>query len=264
MSNSCYIFLSVISLVFAAQAYSGEEVPKFTDEDLHRYDHAAQASDGTGANVTVSPRKQDVAGTWKFVCCDGKYWGEIDLSDDERSKITGRFYDLANKSGGTIDGTVTGKSVQFTRNNGKQDYKLTLSDDGNTMSGFFVGAHDGSAGTEITMTRGDALPPAGDAFTQWREAEIFGKEMDIFWKNGFYPAVVEGRSYQGKNQFRARVQPFPKKAWWFYWWYDQQPAAYEEHKKNMIAEGFQEINLQVFTDSSGVKKYQTCWIKYGK
>ncbi len=264
MRISFFIFLSIISLVFSTQAYPGEEVPKFTDDDLHRYDKTAPASDGTNANVTISPGKQGVGGIWKFVCCSGKYWGEIDLSVDENNKIAGRFYDLANKSGGTIDGTVRGNDVLFTRNEGEQDYKLTLSDDGNTMTGFFVGIHDGSVGTEVTLTRGDALPPAEDAFTQWREADIFGREMDIFWKNGFYPAVVEGRSHQGTSQFRARLQPFPKKVWWFYWWYDQQPAAYEEHKKDMIAKGFKEINFQAFTDSKGVKKYQTCWIKYGK
>ncbi len=255
------LVLFLILLTSAAPSYSGE-VPKFTDADLQRHNNTSP--DAPGVNIETTGRsRQDINGTWKFICCSGKYWGEIDLTVDETNTIKGRFYDMANKSGGTVDGTVKGKNILFTRNKGEQDYKLTLSDDGNTMSGFFVGVHDSSVGTEVTMTRGGAQPPAEGAFTPWKEAEPFGKEMDIYWKNGFYPAVVEGRNHGGRNQFRARVQPFPKRVWWFYWWYDQHPDAYEEHKQKMITEGFQEINLQVFTDSSGVGKYQTCWIKYG-
>ena len=257
------LFLFLILLTYAAPLYSGD-VPKFTDADLQRYNSTPQDAPGVNIETPIHSRSQDISGTWKFVCCSGKYWGEIDLTVNETNTIKGRFYDMANKSGGTVDGTVQGKNILFTRNKGEQDYKLTLSDDGNTMSGFFVGVHDGSAGTEITMIRGSAQPPAEGVFTSWKETEPFGKEMDIYWKNGFYPAVVEGRNNDGRNQFRARLQPFPKRVWWFNWWYDQGPDTYEEHKQKMIADGFQEINLQIFTDSHGIRKHQTCWIKYGK
>lgn len=100
-----------------------------------------------------SQPSHNISGTWKFVCCNGKYWGEVDLNQDENNKINGRFYDLANKSGGTIAGSVKGNMVIFTRNKNEQDYKLTISDDGKTLSGFFVGSHDPSAGTEVTFTR---------------------------------------------------------------------------------------------------------------
>jgi hypothetical protein len=264
MRTRYILFLLLISFVFAAQSYSSEKVPKFTDADLQRHNDTSPDAPGINIEPAIRSRMQDVSGTWKFVCCSGKYWGEVDLTMDENNVIKGRLYDMANKSGGTIDGTVKGKNVLFSRNKGEQDYKLTLSDDGNMLSGFFVGIHDGSVGTEVTLTRVTALPQAEKAFTSWREAEAFGKEMDIHWKDGFYPAVVEGRNQEGRNQFRAQLQPFPKKVWWFYWWFDQLPGAYEDHRKKMITEGFQEINLQVFTDAGGARKYQTGWIKYGR
>jgi len=31
----------------------------------------------------------------------------------------------------------------------------------------------------------------------------------------------------------------------------------------MTAEGFKEIHVQAFRDHEGMKRYQTCWIKYG-
>lgn len=209
------------------------------------------------------PREQDISGTWKIVCCSGKYWGETDLTMDGRNKIKGQFYDIANKSGGTIEGTVNGNVVLFTRNKGEQDYKLTLSSDGKTMSGFFVGNHDGSVGTEVTMTRKNLtdLSPAEEVFTPWKGGDEFGREMDKYWKDGYYPAIVEGRNHEGKSEFRAAVQPFPKTAWWFYWWYDQLRSSYDEHRQKMIAEGFKEIHVQVFIDHDGMRKYQTCWIK---
>lgn len=232
-----------------------------------------QALMGKGVARDTAPiigsLEHDISGTWKFVCCSGKYWGEIDLAMDENNKIKGQYYDMANKSGGTIDGTIKGNSLLFTRNKGEQDYKLTLSDDGKTMSGFFVGSHDGSVGTEVTFTRGNQLLTSSGlvvqegVFTSWREGGEFGKEMDKYWKDGYYPATVEGRNYAGQSQFRALLQAFPKRVWWFYWWYGQARSSYEEHKKRMTAEGFKEINLQVFTDSDGSQKYQTCWIKYG-
>jgi len=107
------------------------------------------------------------------------------------------------------------------------------------------------------------LPPAEGAFTQWRGGNEFGREIDKYWKDGYYPAIVEGRNHEGRSEFRAVVQPFPKRVWWFYWWYDQLGSSYEEHRKKLTAEGFKEIYLQVFTDREGMRKYQTCWIKYG-
>ncbi len=121
------------------------------------------------------------------------------------------------------------------------------------------------AGTKFTVSQIEALGadvPAG-VVTAWMGAEAFGKEMDRRWKDGYYPAQVEGKNRAGRSEFRAILNPFPKRVWWFYWWYGQELNSYEDHKKRMTAEGFREINLQVFTDQDGTDRYQTCWIKYG-
>ncbi len=121
---------------------------------------------------------------------------------------------------------------------------------------------DVSAGREATNSLED-MPPAEGVFTQWMDAEAFGKEMDRRWKEGFHPAIVEGRDKNGRSEFRGAVRAFPKKVFWFYWWYGQLRSQYEEHRNKLAAEGFKEIYMQVFTDREGMKRYQTCWIKYG-
>jgi hypothetical protein len=40
-------------------------------------------------------------------------------------------------------------------------------------------------------------------------------------------------------------------------------AQYEEHEKHITAESYREISLQLFTDREGMRRYQTCWLKYG-
>lgn len=62
----------------------------------------------------------------------------------------------------------------------------------------------------------DDLPAAGE-LTPWMDAESLGREMDRRWKEGYHPASVEGRVNIGRSEFRAAVQPFPKKVFWFYW-----------------------------------------------
>jgi len=107
------------------------------------------------------------------------------------------------------------------------------------------------------------LPLSPGAFTPWLEEQTFAAEMDRLWKDGYYPAIVEGRAGAVANEYRALVQPFPKKVFWFYWWYGVVRSQYEEHKKRMTADGYREISLQIFSDREGMRRYQTCWIKYG-
>jgi hypothetical protein len=146
MRNFFLLSLSIVLSMSSMRAYAAD-TPKFSNDDLRRYDSDSQ-------NVTRNPAsKLDISGTWKYVCCIGKYWGEIDFAVDENNRIKGQLYDMAAKTGGAIEGTVKGNIVLFTRNKGEQDYKLNLNDDGTAMSGFFVGNHDGTVGTEVTLTR---------------------------------------------------------------------------------------------------------------
>ncbi len=107
------------------------------------------------------------------------------------------------------------------------------------------------------------LPAPTGAFTPWLEEKAFTAEMDRLWKDGYYPGSVEGRPGAMVNEYRALMQPFPKKVFWFYWWYAQVGSQYEEHRTRMTADGFREISLQIFTDRDGMRRYQTCWLKYG-
>ena len=107
------------------------------------------------------------------------------------------------------------------------------------------------------------LPPATGSFTPWMEECVFTAELDRLWKDGYYPSIVEGRAGTPANEYRAVFQPFPKKVFWFYWWYGQVRSQYEEHKKRMTDDGYREISLQIFSDKDGMRRYQTCWLKYG-
>ena len=107
------------------------------------------------------------------------------------------------------------------------------------------------------------LPPSPGSFSPWREEKAFAAEMDRLWKDGYYPSIVEGRAGVSTNEYRAVMQPFPKKVFWFYWWYGQLRSQYEEHRQRMTSEGFREISLQSFTDLDGMRRYQACWLKYG-
>ncbi len=106
-------------------------------------------------------------------------------------------------------------------------------------------------------------PPETGSFSLWMGERQFGAEMARLWKDGYYPAIVEGRPGIGENEYRAVMQPFPKKVFWFYWWYGQSRSQYEEHKRDMTAEGFREICFHSFADRDGIRRFQTCWLKLG-
>jgi TolB-like protein len=116
-------------------------------------------------------------------------------------------------------------------------------------------------GQSSTLLVDLAISPG--VFSPWLDEKTFAAQMDRLWKDGYYPAIVEGHAGAVANEYRAMVQPFPKKVFWFYWWYGQVSSQYEEHRKRMTADGYREISLQTFTDREGVKRYQTCWLKYG-
>ncbi|MHB8845916.1 MAG: FlgO family outer membrane protein [Nitrospirota bacterium] len=101
------------------------------------------------------------------------------------------------------------------------------------------------------------------SFTPWLDEKAFAAQMDRQWKDGYYPAVVEGRAGPVVNEYRAVVQPFPKKVFWFYWWFGQLGSQYEEHRQRMTADGYREISRHIFTDREGMRRYQTCWLKEG-
>lgn len=87
-----------------------------------------------------------VSGEWRWVCCEGKYWGEMKLSQFEHTKLVGNFHDTSDSRDGTLAGTVTGNFVQLTRSfyNSQQQITLALSRDGRTLNGVVSGQVDGT------------------------------------------------------------------------------------------------------------------------
>jgi hypothetical protein len=93
-----------------------------------------------------------VAGRWDFVCCSGKYRGIIVFTQDRNNNLGGYFYQEDNG----INGKINGNSVKFHRSmNGSpgQDFSMTLSQDGKTLTGSFTGDGASSMTTEVTATK---------------------------------------------------------------------------------------------------------------
>ncbi|HEV7701659.1 MAG TPA: hypothetical protein VGO43_15620 [Pyrinomonadaceae bacterium] len=120
--------------------------------------------DSTEAKITKLDQKSrdgrcggattDVSGTWDLVCCSGRYTGKLTLTQSG-NKIGGYFGETSNGSTGKVDGAINGTSLTFRRtwSGGVQDYTLTLSSDGKTLTGSFNGTRDTSVGTEFRATR---------------------------------------------------------------------------------------------------------------
>jgi len=97
----------------------------------------------------------NLTGDWTWICCDGHYHGDLKLQQDG-AKLTGRMYDENDSVGGAIEGTVGGGKVQFARTFGddlRQDYTLTVTDDGKKLAGDFDGTRDESTGVHFDAAR---------------------------------------------------------------------------------------------------------------
>jgi hypothetical protein len=108
-----------------------------------------------GCDATSLKREdQGVSGVWNFECCEKHYTGKLTLIQNS-NKISGYFGDTSNGTTGEIDGEINGATLTFKRrwSAQTQDYNLTLSPDGNTLTGSFTGDRDTSVGTDVKATR---------------------------------------------------------------------------------------------------------------
>ena len=114
-------------------------------------------SGGARPSADASTPNLDLTGQWHMVCCDSKYTAEVTFLQTGTS-ISGSF-SVNDGTGGTFTGSVVGYAVTFTRTfeNGTEVFTLTLSQDGNTMTGSLSGVHDPLVDTLVTMTRGSAV-----------------------------------------------------------------------------------------------------------
>lgn len=108
----------------------------------------------TGETSTGETSTLNVSDTWDFECCDKRYKGKLTLVQDG-DKVSGDFGQTTNGTTGAIQGRISGKSLTFTRRwDGKvQEYNLTISDDGKTLTGTFSGDRDTSVGVDVKATR---------------------------------------------------------------------------------------------------------------
>ena len=108
----------------------------------------------TGETPTVNTSTLNVSDTWDFECCDKRYKGKLTLVQNG-DKVSGDFGQTTNGTTGAIQGRISGKSLTFTRRwDGKvQEYTLTISDDGKTLTGTFSGDRDTSVGVDVKATR---------------------------------------------------------------------------------------------------------------
>lgn len=106
------------------------------------------------AVAAPAPSIANLTGDWSWTCCEGKYHGALKLQQDG-TKLTGRMYDENDTTGGTVEGTVIDNTVRFARTYGddlRQDYILTLTDNGKKLAGDFDGARDEAVGVHFEAT----------------------------------------------------------------------------------------------------------------
>jgi len=97
-----------------------------------------------------SRTNKDVSGTWDWICCNGRYSGQLTLETSPNGNLTGYF-----SSHGSIYGRINGNTLNFKRiiGNSEQIYTLQLSSDQNTLNGSFKGFKYATVGTEFRATR---------------------------------------------------------------------------------------------------------------
>jgi len=113
-------------------------------------------------------------------------------------------------------------------------------------------------GTSQGETRG-VVGTQGES-TPWMNATPFGHEMQKQWDFGYYPARVDGRMRNGVPEFRASLRPFPRQPFGFFYWFGIGRDAYDQHRADLLAKGFQEIHHQTFQAADGAPCFQTCWM----
>lgn len=104
---------------------------------------------GGGGGSGGDARK--LQGAWNFVCCGGNFRGDLVFQDPNGNRFTGYMYYQEHR----IVGEINGNTVTFKRtfSGGSQDYTLTLSPDGRTLSGSFTGDAAPNLPKDMTATK---------------------------------------------------------------------------------------------------------------
>jgi hypothetical protein len=105
--------------------------------------------------------------------------------------------------------------------------------------------------------------PSTSATPQWSDW-MGGKEyqaaFDIRFREGFYPARVEGAQTFEGARFRAVFEKLPAGAY-FYSYHGLTEDRFTKRDAELAPLGFHRIWIQTFIDANGRTRYQATWIK---
>jgi hypothetical protein len=103
-------------------------------------------------------------------------------------------------------------------------------------------------------------PPAADDDAGWRSAAQYQQAFSRRRSRGFYPAKVEGRVNNGREEFRAEWKPWSTPCRWASFHNLPKPA-FDRNSARYAAEGFTLSSTAQFVDTSGTTRYQATWTK---
>jgi hypothetical protein len=128
-----------------AHCFLKENIPGATAESCCISGVKPGATSGAGGDARV------LEGVWDFVCCSGAYTGGIVFQEPTGNRFKGYFY----RQDHPIEGEINGRTVTFKRtfSGGSQDYTMTLSADGRTLSGSFTGDAPANLTREVSATK---------------------------------------------------------------------------------------------------------------
>jgi hypothetical protein len=109
-------------------------------------------------------------------------------------------------------------------------------------------------------------PPASNGAAQaflspWMASTDYQQEFDRQFRDGFYPARVEGRLGSTGTEFRASFVPFAAEPFFFFSYHGMDQPHYDARRVHLAAEGFCQISRQAFVDRLGTKRYQSTWVR---
>jgi hypothetical protein len=94
-------------------------------------------------------------------------------------------------------------------------------------------------------------------FSTWLSAGDYQRLFDGMVKENRYPVVVEGRSFNGQRQFRAKFEPVGKMRFWSYT--GQSIEAFNQRNDTFYRQGYVLVSKQTFHDDKG-DAVQATWI----
>jgi hypothetical protein len=94
---------------------------------------------------------------------------------------------------------------------------------------------------------------------EWMTTERFRREFAA-WSRSHYPASIEGRCADGREEYRSEWTPVPEGTG-YYAWYGVGRAWFDRRNREYAAQGFQLAAGSQFVDCAGAERFQGTWIR---